>query len=588
MQRSRRTWICACQLALAALAACQDEAGKRLDREREAVTLSTPSRRNVVVIMVDDLDVGSLKEMLDLKLMPNLQQEIVAPGFEFRESFVSYSLCCPSRSTFLTGQYPHNHSVMGNELPIGGVTKLDDTSTVATWLEGQGYYTGHVGKYLNGYGYDVKHETPDPRDDEEYVPPGYTEWHGLVGPSTYKMFGYCINHGTVGTKPQCYGNAKTGAGYQTDVLATIADGFLGRAADRGKPFFLVVTPVAPHTEGGIQLPGCPDTRFGAYIRPDPKDEMAKPQAWRTIFGGCPGAATGSSKQIVCTPPLELATKSKPSFNEPDMSDKPLWMQKMLKDEMTATEIDCLARQHRSRLGALLAVDDLVGKIVETLRTRGVLDNTVLFFTSDNGYLQGEHRWDTKLLAYEESIRVPLYIRPPTPVAPRVIERMALNNDLAQTVADYAGVPPPEGKVDGRSLKPLMDGTLPPSAPWRRRFHVEYAQLGPGLTTYPTDFEYELAPPKKFLPTAVYTFSGVRLGAEEQALPNMTYGQLWLDGKKVPSSSECYDLVSDEYQLASWAKGRCTQQGAAVYLENLASTLGSCKAAQCRLIEEASE
>src|SRR5256714_14989702 len=129
-------------------------------------------RPNVVVVETDDQTAASLWAM------PNVKRLLADEGVSFDNSFVSYSLCCPSRATFLTGQYAHNHGVFDNVLPFGSFYRLDSTNTLPVWLQAAGYRTMHVGKYLNRYG------TRDPIQ----VPPGGTDWHALVDPSTYRYF----------------------------------------------------------------------------------------------------------------------------------------------------------------------------------------------------------------------------------------------------------------------------------------------------------------------------------------------------------------------------------------------------------------
>ena len=123
---------------------------------------SSAVRPNVVVLMTDDQTVESMR------VMPNVKALIADQGVTFDNSFVSYSLCCPSRSTFLTGQYAHNHGVLGNTAPNGGYYKLDSTNTLPVWLQRAGYQTIHLGKYLNQYG------TKNPRE----IPPGWGQWYG--------------------------------------------------------------------------------------------------------------------------------------------------------------------------------------------------------------------------------------------------------------------------------------------------------------------------------------------------------------------------------------------------------------------------
>ncbi|WP_433241420.1 sulfatase-like hydrolase/transferase [Streptosporangium sp. CA-135522] len=186
----RRHQLGAALLALAGVATLTTAAG---------VSAVKP---NVVVIMVDDMNVSALR------YLPNVRSLLAAQGTTFDNSVVSYSLCCPSRSTFLTGQYAHNHGVLGNQPPDGGYEKLPAAETLPVWLRRAGYATAHIGKFLNGYG--------GQRPTE--IPPGWAEWYGSVDPSTYRMWGYTLNeNGTLHT----YGAAdqEDPALYQTDVYA---------------------------------------------------------------------------------------------------------------------------------------------------------------------------------------------------------------------------------------------------------------------------------------------------------------------------------------------------------------------------------
>src|SRR5919199_938362 len=174
---------------------------------------ATPKRPNILILETDD------QTLAEMAVLPNVRRLIGAQGVTFDNNFDSYSLCCPSRATLLTGQYSHNNGVRGNKPPDGGYYKLDSTNTLAVWLRDGGYYTVHLGKYLNGYGTRNKTE----------IPPGWSEWHGAVDPSTYRYYGYTLNeNGTLHTycarpEPACY---------QTDVYRDKADAVIRSRADR--------------------------------------------------------------------------------------------------------------------------------------------------------------------------------------------------------------------------------------------------------------------------------------------------------------------------------------------------------------------
>jgi arylsulfatase A-like enzyme len=356
------------------------------------------SRPNVVVIETDD---QTLEEMRVLK---KTQELLGQRGVTFDNSFVSLSLCCPSRATFLTGQYAHNHGVISNDAPLGGYQKLDHTRTLPVWLHKAGYRTSFVGKYLNGY-----------RRKQNEVPPGWDDWHAAIS-LTY--FAYKMNdNGHV----NWYGSRPVD--YQTDVFTEKARTEIRDLAGR-RPFFLWVSYFAPHVGGPHEYDDPPG--FGT-THPAPK--------YQNAFTG----------EHLPTPP---------SFNEVDVSDKPVAIQS--RAPLTQDRIAAMREAYQQELEALLSVDDGVEKIVEELRLDGELDNTVIIFTNDNGYFHGEHRIPSgKVLPYEQSIRVPLLIRGPGVPDGIHLKQLASNVDLAPTILDFAHAKPVGRVLDGRSLRPLF-------------------------------------------------------------------------------------------------------------------------------------
>jgi arylsulfatase A-like enzyme len=504
-----------------------------------AATVSEPSaattaatRPNVVIVLADDLDTHSLARMVNLGLMPQLKAKVIDPGTQFRNSFVTTSWCCPSRATLLTGLYSHNHKVLTNSRPLGGVHRFDDSSSLATWLRNSGYRTGLVGKYFNNYGSDNDPTTPV--DDPGYVPPGWTDWQGLMddavdGLRAFSMYNYTINDNGKLVK---YGTAASE--YQTDVIARRAQQFIveSDALDDARPFFLLVAPTAPHLEQpNPVMSGCAESNWSESIRPAPRH--------------------------LGTLPASVQLPKPANFNEPDARDKPSWFQEV--PSLTTRDVGCLKRQYRDRLTSLRAVDDLVGRLIDTLQARAELANTVFIFTSDNGFFYGNHRLTDKILGYEESIRVPLYIRAPG-FPPQVTQRTAINNDLAPTVAAFAGVTPGLA-VDGRSLLPVMRN--PGETSWRKRFLVEY--LG--------TVETHTVPPK-------VPFSAVRTTELSRATPPHQFYVQWHDGL---GSHEFYNLPTDRYQVASqhnnpdWASVRNMLAG-------WVSQFRSCRGGGCQKLE----
>ncbi len=483
---------------------------------------------NFVVFMTDDLDEGSLDRVLGLGLMPHLEQHLADTGTRFTQSFVSTAWCCPSRATFFSGLYSHNHNVLTNGRPLGGVRRFNDSSTLATWLHDAGYRTGLVGKYLNGYGRDSDPNTP--LDDATYVPPGWDDWQSIIHQQVFKLYDYTLNDNGV---LMGYGSAP--GDYQTDVLAVRAVEFIdeSEALDDSQPFFLIVGTITPHLEiHAPMLPGCTNSRWNPTIRPAPRH--------------------------VGTLPAAVQLPRPPSFNETDMADKPTWLAALA--GMSMEDEACLERQYRDRLESMRAVDDLIGAVVDALVQNGELDNTVLIFTSDNGFFFGEHRLSDKVHVYEEAIRVPLFIRAPGITGPQASDRFVLNNDLAPTIAALAGVIPGL-TVDGRSLQPLLQNPVEPD--WRKQVLIEYRG--------DAQFSERYGPREPF--TAVRT-------SPLAAVPDHVY----VEYTDAAGSRELYDLAADPHQLDSRHDDPAAT-GARDALATLIGRLRDCGGATCVAAED---
>lgn len=358
---------------------------------------------NIVFILADDLDVASARRIQALR------EHLGDEGITFKNAFVTHSLCCPSRATILTGQYPHNHLVRNNFPPLGGFEVFRELgrekSTVATWLDAAGYRTAFFGKYLNGY---------DKRN-RSYVPPGWDEWYGET------EYNKLNQNGQIVTYP-----AKTT--YHDDVLSGLAQGFVRRQEGEDVPFFMHLSVHAPHA------PAEPARRY--------KELFGKARASRT-----------------------------PSFDEKNVSDKPEWVRRL---SLTAADKRRIDELYRDRLRTMVAVDEMIGGLIDALEGAGKLDNTYLLFTSDNGYHMGQHGIKLgKGTAYEEDIRIPLMVRGPGVPARVTRNETVLNNDLAPTFADLAGVAPPDS-VDGRSFAPLLDDASENDpVSWRTAFEIRH-------------------------------------------------------------------------------------------------------------------
>jgi N-acetylglucosamine-6-sulfatase len=367
------------------------------------------ARPNVLMLMTDDQTVESLR------VMTNVNALLARQGVTFANSFASFPLCCPSRATYITGQYGHNHAIMGNAAPAGGYDKLAPThaNTLPAWLQRAGYTTVHVGKYLNGYGVARPLE----------VPAGWTEWYGSTDPSTYRFYNYTLNeNGRLVT----YGTGA--ANYQADVYNRKAVDIVRRLAPAAKPFFLSVAFLAPHSGG----PRDSD---------DPANQATPSPAPR-------------HRNVLANQPLPAP----PSLNEADVSDKPAAIRN--RRVIPTARLNAIRENYQQRLESLLAVDEAVRDILSALEATGELNRTLILFTADNGFFHGEHRVPAgKVLVYEPSVRVPLLMRGPG--VPRGAQRSNLvaNVDLAATILDAANASPLGRRLDGRSLLPFARDPL---------------------------------------------------------------------------------------------------------------------------------
>jgi len=397
------------------------------DLKKVHVTKSIPDKPNIILIMTDDVSVNMLNIMLENKLMPNLQEHFIDKGTTFSNSFVTTSLCCPSRATSLTGLYAHNHGVLTNAPVIhkgklvanGGFEAFNDSTTIATLLNKTGYETGFIGKYLNGY----------PGKKLGYVPPGWTNWEAFQKP-VYKMYESVVNEN---------GKIIETEEYKTNYLAQRAVKFLN---DSEPPFFLYISTLVAHGTSGPTSIKCKlnsDNQFFRSFEVFPE--------YQNILDN-------------------VTIPHSPSFNEEDVSDKPPGF------ALSIENIDCVDTVFRHKSASLASVDDLIGKIYDALLKNNFDKNTVLIFTSDNGFQFGEHRLLGKNLAYEESIRVPLFIHLPN-IPSQTVHSFVINNDLVPTIADLAGATPTI-KEDGVSLLPVL---MDPTKKLRNAFLIENFKSG---------------------------------------------------------------------------------------------------------------
>jgi N-acetylglucosamine-6-sulfatase len=374
-----------------------------------------------------------------LLAMPSVKSLLVDHGTRYTDAFVPTSICCPSRSAVLTGLYSHDTGVWENGGRHGGWVTFrrlgNEQRTIALALQQHGYRTGLIGKYLNNFG---RFAPPD------YKPPGWDRFEGFRLPE--KSGAYYDYH--LGQRGSTYGAGTQD--YSTDVLATRAVNFIWSTPHQ-RSLFLYFAPFAPHSP----------------YAPAPRDL---------------GSLNGK------LPPYRPASITAP------VDDKPAWVRRL--PEVTPQKIDYVReRQDES----LMAVDDAVGAIVAALEHSGRLRDTMIVFMSDNGLQTGEHHIEGKSTPYNASTSVPLVIRWDGRVpSGRVSSRIALNVDLAKTIATAARVPM---TTDGMSIlgKRTRAGFVleagdnarygrPAYCGWRTKewMYVHYASGEQELYSYRTD------------------------------------------------------------------------------------------------------
>ncbi|KAB2347856.1 sulfatase family protein [Actinomadura rudentiformis] len=448
------------------VSACAGSGGKGTGKRAKPATVKKP---NVVFVLTDDLSWNLIAHMPRVKGMQQL-------GTTFSNFFVADSLCCTSRATMFTGQYPHNTGVRTNFPPDGGYgvfkARGGEQGSYGPALQKAGYRTGLMGKYMNGY---------QPADTQggaaPYVPPGWTEW--AVAGNGYPEYDYNLNENG---KLVSYGSRP--ADYLTDVLTNKSVDFIQRSGTDGKPFFLQVSTFAPH---------------GPFI-PAPRHAQAFPG---------------------------LKAPRPPGFNELDTSDKPSWLRS--RPRLRQPGLRAIDDGFRDRVRMVQAVDEMVGRIQQTLAAKGLDRDTYLIFGSDNGFHMGEHRLaGGKMTAFDSDIKVPYIVTGPGVPANRTTDALAQNTDLAPTFLELAGVRPPS-TTDGRSLVPFLRGGDPPG--WRDVALVEHVRPAPSAQDPDRQDSGPGTPP---------TYNALRTKTE-------LYVE-YVDGER-----EYYDLLKDPYALQNGAR-----------------------------------
>ncbi len=348
-----------------------------------------------------------------LSSLDGIAERIFERGLSFANAFTTTPVCAPSRAGILTGMHAPRHGVSANIIADDNGQPSDGALAFddSATIASRLAAAGYVTALHGKYMNSYRFLSP-------YVPPGWDDWRVFVGDNG-NFFDYSLNEN--GSEVD-YGASE--ADYSTDVIAAHSLRFVEEQAEN--PFFLVFAPFAPH-EPSI---------------PAPRHE---------------GALSG-------LPPWRP-----PSWGDVELAGKPNWFR------FFATPADRLADNDPAviqQLESLLAVEERTLELLDRLEELGLTDNTVVVFTADHGLLWGEHRWTTKLVAYEESIRIPLALRYPLGWGRHTSERIALNLDIAPTLASLArldDVP----DLDGRDLTEILDDP----ADWRSEFVIQHFEGG---------------------------------------------------------------------------------------------------------------
>lgn len=504
--------------------------GARTEAVSRTAARRDDDRPNLLVITLDDMRED------DLQWMPKTQRLLGRQGARFENAFAPYPLCCPSRSSFLTGKYTHNHHVWSHVAPWG-FASLDDSETLPVWLQRAGYRTSFLGKYLNGYG---RQPAPDGSSEHStaYVPPGWDDWQasldgGLppgdpLNGGTYRYFDTSFNHnGSIEAHP---------GRYSTRLLGDLTAAALAEEAAQPEPFFMWVNYVAPH-HGGPRESDDPgqvrrsNGRTTSFVTPARPNDVKGRFDWR--IKRAPGAS-----------------------GEADVSDKPYFIRQLV--PLNKAEKRALRSVARQRAEALAVADHQVKRTVQALRSTGQLKNTVIMFTSDNGYFLGEHRIrQGKVLPYEPSLAVPLLVRGPGVPAGVVRKDPFITADFAPTLLEAAGVPSEE-PFDGVSAWGVLTSG---DRGWSRGVLTDSGPRG-SVTTLG----------ENLLPVP-----GVTQGATRFSVGLRT--ARWLYVEHANGERELYDMRHDPGQLDSVA-GRPWYARTQAVLSAELQRLRDCRAAAC--------
>ncbi|CAO1613028.1 unnamed protein product [Sympodiomycopsis kandeliae] len=504
------------------------------------------SRPNIIYILSDDHDYFTATE----EYMPETYKHLVSHGRKYSHFYTPMSICCPSRVGFLRSQHGHNHNVTDVQAPFGGWDLFYErgyqNDNLATWLRDAGYKTYYTGKLMNGNTVSNARDKP--------VTKLFDESAVLLDPFTYSYYNSAISWN--GQAPQRYP-----FNYSTDLIKEIGIDYLHQAAQSEEPFFLGIAPIGPHS-----------------------------------LIDSPHGKTGFENPIPAKRHLHLYSDvvipRSPNFN-PDVPSGANFVKKYTK--LNQTVLDYNDEWHRDRLRSLKSVDDLVGQVIEQVKHLGLLDNTYIIYSSDNGFSTGgQHRRPPgKCLGYEEDIRVPAFIRGPGIEAGSVNHNTWSNIDLAASFAEIARATEKAGyTVDGRIMDWAQHGR--PKVEQERVDVIEPQQLVPNSSVVASghDATHHLSEfwvndyPEGIYAGQTYTakYKTLRVREKHSSDKNVDYAYtVWCNGER-----ELYDMVQDPYQMnnllgniSEYAPLTSKDHRLATRLDALTLSLKDCSGQECR-------
>ncbi|HKY77053.1 MAG TPA: sulfatase-like hydrolase/transferase [Acidimicrobiia bacterium] len=425
------------------------------------------SRPNILFILLDDLRDEGIMDVAGV--LPKTKQWLQAGGTTFTQAFTTTPLCCPERATIWSGRYGHNHGVFDNHLSA----TLDRNWIIPRYLHDAGYMTGLVGKYITGWHYN-------------YEPPHFDAYSVFQGDYTDVEF-WVKSPGDPAYHTEI-------AGYSTDYIGDKANGFIDAfEADDNRPWFMQVSPHAPHDikPEGSTTSSCDVNAL--YIWPDRHDDVAVPP-W--------------------TPTPAVTIEGNPA----EKADKAPF----LRDQRYSKE--CAAANHDGMLRTLLSADETVDSVMQKLQANGELDNTLVIFTTDNGYSWGERGMTSKGLPYTEHVKAPFLVRwDGVFPAGGTDDRLVGGEDFLPTYLQAAQYSPPEVgyPLDGRSFLPGQPGKA-----------VKLLEFGPLDRPSPTGYEGHHNIP---------TWASIRT-------PGWQYIEYYGTDNTTTVWQEYYDLSQDPWEL----------------------------------------